>query len=300
MNDHDDDTPAYWDEYGLPYPYFGGKSRVAQEVWARFRGVTNYIEPFCGGCSVLLAREAPAGDETVNDLHGFIPNFWRSVRAAPDEVAYWCDYPVSEVDLHARHRWLVDRGKRLPDELRADPHFYDVKVAGWWVWGQSAWLGKLWCSDIRADYKIKPTHSRMGVHRKELPDLDALKTYFRLLCRRMRNVRILCGDWRRTITGSELGKNTGVFLDPPYIGKSDLYARHCRKVAKESYVWAVAHGDDIELSIAYCCESGQFPCPNGWSCYEWDGPSIFGSQPRKEHIFFSPFCQPHKGRTGYV
>jgi DNA adenine methylase len=29
-----------------PFPYFGGKSRISAEVWARVGDVARYIEPF--------------------------------------------------------------------------------------------------------------------------------------------------------------------------------------------------------------------------------------------------------------
>lgn len=32
--------------YKAPFPWFGGKSKVAAEVWRRFGDVTNYVEPF--------------------------------------------------------------------------------------------------------------------------------------------------------------------------------------------------------------------------------------------------------------
>ena len=31
-----------------PFPFFGGKSRVADNVWSRFGNVPNYVEPFAG------------------------------------------------------------------------------------------------------------------------------------------------------------------------------------------------------------------------------------------------------------
>lgn len=40
-----------------PFPYFGGKSRVAEPVWQRFDDVPNYVEPFAGFLAILLARE---------------------------------------------------------------------------------------------------------------------------------------------------------------------------------------------------------------------------------------------------
>lgn len=93
-----------------PFPWFGGKSRAAHLVWPRFGDVPNYVEPFAGSLAVMLRRPTPARIETVNDLDCFVANFWRAVRLAPEETAEWADWPVNEADLHARHRWLVNRG----------------------------------------------------------------------------------------------------------------------------------------------------------------------------------------------
>lgn len=63
-----------------PFPWFGGKRRVASEVWTRFGAVDNYVEPFFGSGAVLLGRPTPFdGTETVNDLDGYVANFWRAV-----------------------------------------------------------------------------------------------------------------------------------------------------------------------------------------------------------------------------
>lgn len=39
-----------------PFPWFGGKRKVAKEVWQRFGNVKNYVEPFFGSGAVLLGR----------------------------------------------------------------------------------------------------------------------------------------------------------------------------------------------------------------------------------------------------
>ena len=39
-----------------PFPYFGGKLRVAAQVWERFGDAPNYVEPFAGSLAVLLGR----------------------------------------------------------------------------------------------------------------------------------------------------------------------------------------------------------------------------------------------------
>lgn len=157
-----DPPPDWWcpDLTGqrAPFPWFGGKSKVAHLVWDRFGEVKNYVEPFYATGAVLLGRPHAPVIETVNDYDGFVVNFWRSIQWAPDVVAEHAHWPVLEADLHARHKWLVARRDRLRARLLEDPTFYDARSAGWWVWGLCAWIGSGWCQ---------------GCASKQLPDLGA-------------------------------------------------------------------------------------------------------------------------------
>lgn len=128
-----------------PFPWFGGKSRAAHLVWERFGNVRNYVEPFAGSLAVLLGRPWEPQIETVNDLDCWISNFWRAMQADPEELAYWADWPVNEADLHARHLWLVKQAD-FRERIKTDPDYFDVKIAGWWVWGISQWIGGGWCA----------------------------------------------------------------------------------------------------------------------------------------------------------
>jgi len=152
-----------------PYPYYGGKSAIADEVWKRFGRVDNYIEPFMGSLAVMLRRPAelmvPNGKETCNDLNHFLSNFWRAVKADPDGVAAHADHPILECDLHARHRFLMssDAAGEFRVKAKADPEYYDAKFAGWWVWGMCCWIGGGWCE---LDYNRMPeigNHNGRGV-----------------------------------------------------------------------------------------------------------------------------------------
>lgn len=127
-----------------PFPWFGGKSRVQAQVWDRFGDVRNYVEPFAGSLAVLLGRPSEPKIETVNDLDCWIANFWRALAGDPEQLAHHADWPVNEADLHARHLWLVKQTE-FRERMKTDPDYFDVKIAGWWVWGISQWIGSGWC-----------------------------------------------------------------------------------------------------------------------------------------------------------
>jgi DNA adenine methylase len=283
-----------------PFPYFGGKSRVAEEVWSRLGQVQNYVEPFAGSLAVLLAGPHEPKVETVNDKDGFIANFWRAVAHAPAEVARHADWPVSEADLEARHYWLVTEGAKRLAGILGEPDGCDPQVAGWWLWGCCAWIGSGWCSGDGpwrwngAAWK-KGTAGQginrqlphlgtagQGINRqlphlgdagrginRQLPHLgDAgrgIMDWMVALGARLRRVRICCGDWDRVCGPSVTVKNglTGVFLDPPYSasGRAEVYRRDDFKVALAARKWAIEAGRQLEMRIAFCGYEGEFPQP---------------------------------------
>ena len=117
--DHDEDDLDLI--FKSPYPWFGGKARIAKMVWRRFGRVQNYIEPFFGSGAVFLNRPQPFdGVECINDFDGMVSNFWRAVQADPAAVAHHADWPVVENDLTARHYWLVQQKDSLQARLDRD------------------------------------------------------------------------------------------------------------------------------------------------------------------------------------
>src|SRR4051794_3473469 len=64
-----------------PYPYFGSKRKVADDLWRLFGGVKKYVEPFLGSAAMLRHRPASPGLIcVVNDRNRYIANFWRAVQ----------------------------------------------------------------------------------------------------------------------------------------------------------------------------------------------------------------------------
>jgi site-specific DNA-adenine methylase len=126
-----------------PFPYFGGKSTVAPVIWAALGQPKHYIEPFFGSGAVLLARpdyNPQKHMETVVDKDGFVANAWRGMQFAPDELARYCDWPVNHADLNARRKYLNDNAGLL-QRLCDDPEYFDAKMAGYWIWAMSCWIG---------------------------------------------------------------------------------------------------------------------------------------------------------------
>ena len=135
-----------------PYPYFGGKLTVINDVWKCFGYTPNFVDPFFGGGSSLWMNPAfnwQTGQwsdnqkhlETVNDIDGMVSNFWRAIKWDAETVAKYADWPVNENDLHARHVWLVNQKDELQQRLEGAPDYFDAKVAGYWVWGICSWIG---------------------------------------------------------------------------------------------------------------------------------------------------------------
>ena len=166
-----------------PFPWFGGKSAAAEAVWAALGDPAHYVEPFAGSLAALLRRPALANrayySETVNDLDGLLVNAWRSIALSPAETAEAASWPVSECDLHARHLALLrwKNGGAVP-LLMGDPTYHDPVMAGWWLWGQSSWIGSGWCSgqgpwvvDDDGAFVKRPKTTEAGVKR-QLPHLS--------------------------------------------------------------------------------------------------------------------------------
>ena len=302
-------------EHKPPFPWFGGKSSVADVVWSALGDVKNYVEPFFGSGAVLFLRPGGAGAiETVNDFDGFVANFWRAMQHDSDAVAEHADNPVNECDLHARHLWLIGERERLTDRLAGDPEFYDAKAAGWWVWGQCCWIGSGWCSGkgpwISENGSMVLRNTGQGVNRKR-PHLGGqsangqgvlrgkvrgdgrlpwLKEYLAGFAARLRDVRVCCGDWSRVCGPSVTHRHglTGVFLDPPYADTAnrtgDLYAADCQEVAHDVREWAIEQGNNPRMRIVLAGYEGEHKMPSDWSIHSWSavgGYSLIGKDDDK-------------------
>jgi len=319
-----------------PFPYFGGKKKVASLIWKRFGVARNYCEPFGGSLAVLLGRPMPFdGTETVNDVNGWLQNAWRAIQADPDAVAQYADNPVTELDLHARgdaifyRGWTTAAGEKLtPDEfverMRSDEDWYDPKCAGWWIWGMASWIGDSWGRVPDNAKRDANGDAGRGVHR-QLPHLGnagrgddppgvtsrryALIEYMRQLAERLREVRVCCGDWTRVCGETPTVKLglTAMFFDPPYAvaDRNSVYGEHEDfDVAHAVRDYCIANGDNKLLRICLAgYEEHNELAEHGWEAVPWKTSGGYANQSsqgnknaKREVLWFSPHCV-HKERT---
>jgi len=301
-----------------PFPYFGGKSIVASDVWSALGDCAHYIEPFCGSCAVLLNRPSwhKGSIETVNDADGHIANVWRALQWNPDEVAKWCDWPVNHADLIARKRKLNLNTDVLLEKLCASPDYYDAKLAGYYVWSASCWIGSgLICPNqtphlsdsgtgVHAKGKIphicnggKSVHKKSMMAEESDPTKDVRAPYelrvyawFRALSERLRRVRVVCGDWRRVCGGNWQNDKgpCGMFFDPPYsevaTRTKDCYAVDSQSVAHDVRAWCLERGNeqDYRIVLAGYYEEHESLLDRGWDVRRWSAQGGYANLGKEE------------------
>jgi hypothetical protein len=263
---------------------------------------------------MLLGAPAAASLEVVNDASGFIANFWRAVKHQPAAVAEWADYPVSHIDLGARHGWLMEQRASIGAAMH-DPNWPgDAKVAGWWLWGQCCWIGSGWCDwnkgagTARRERRegcagsgegIDATSAGMGVQAAgQVPHAsDAGRgiwtssghtawRWLHKLAARLERVRVVHGDWNRCLNSHYGGSDTAVFLDPPYRAFEKLYGV-ATPVADAVAEWARSNAD---LRIALCGHAGDYDLPGlGCRCMVARQAHLCGRQDNRRgvHLVFA-------------
>jgi DNA adenine methylase len=122
-----------------PFMYPGNKYYIAPRVWELIdaSNVGLLVEPFVGSAALTLTRPNPKArtKEILNDLNGFIVNFWRATVKDPDGIYKLLNRPLSELDYHACWRYVADTdGQNFSKWLNSDIEFCDIKLAAYWAY----------------------------------------------------------------------------------------------------------------------------------------------------------------------
>ena len=300
-----------------PFPYFGGKSKIAHKIWQYLGQQKHYIEPFFGSGAVLLLRPdyiRGTHIETVCDKDGMLANVWRALKFKPEETAEWCDWPVNHIDLMARRRLLIKNEQYLIDNLVENDEWSDPKLAGYWIWAASCWIG---AGLTRLNARPHISNGGKGVHalgqRPHLSDggqgVHAKKSniydWFDTLSERLRHVRVVCGDWTRVCGGNWQDKSgtVGMYFDPPYGVKDrfkELYHHDSIEIAADVLKWCKERGKLSKYRIVISGYEEYEPLlEDGWIFETWKAQGGYGTKDNKnryrERLYISPYCinDPH-------
>lgn len=192
-----------------PIKWVGGKSRLRKQIVSLLPAHTCYVEPFCGAAWVLFAKPL-SQVEIINDIDGELINFFRVVKAKPEDFLQAFDWElVSRAEFNRLARLdPLD----LSDVERAHRFFYLI-MAGWG--------GEL-------NYPRFQTSITDGGHGNRLIGaIETLRQRIEPIHQRLRTVIIENLDWRECF---ERYNREGVvmYVDPPYPGNGVNYVHNMR------------------------------------------------------------------------
>jgi len=310
--------------YQAPFPYFGGKGMISEQVWKHLGDPDHYLEPFFGSGAVLLNRKDwKDKTETVCDADGHICNVWRSIQFSPEETAKWCDWPVNHADLMARKKYIIEHENYLLEGLVSDPKWHDVECAGYWIWAAGCWIG----SGLTRIGQIPNLGNKgEGVHKTQIcgkrphlsgkgmgvhkTSVSSIYDWFFELSDRLRRVRVVCGDFKRILGGDwqdNKWETVGIFFDPPYgeVGRrKNIYHKDSLFVSKEVEDWCLERGDkkNYRIVVAGYEQEYQLLREKGWKTFKWKTNGGYGKTAQnkkittgqinkhRETLFISPYC----------
>lgn len=187
-----------------PFPWFGGKQKLADEILALFPTHLVYVEVFGGGASVLLSKP-PAKLDVYNDLDEGLVNFFRCLRDAPDRLV-----PLLEITPYARSEWEAAKTGWWTAE---DP----VERARQWYVVASQSFGAMVARDARPSTGRGWGGERLGLMHlnRAASTANRVDNIWRFV-ERMRLVQIECLDWRACLDRYD-HSDCVFYLDPPYV-----------------------------------------------------------------------------------
>ncbi len=183
-----------------PFPYFGGKQTIADDLVALFPRHDGYIEPYAGGLAVLLAKPIERM-EVVNDINEDLVTFWRVLREQTDELVEVCNAtPHSYAEI--RLSWVREG---LDDLERARRVWVLLTQGRSSNWKKTGWR-----------FYLNPngTSSSMGQY------IRSYKARLVPAAERLMNVSLECRPALDVIADYGQHEANLLYVDPPYLGST--------------------------------------------------------------------------------
>ena len=201
---------------------------MVKKILSFFPVHEQYVEPFGGGASVLLAKE-PCPHETYNDIDSGLYNFF-SMLADPERF-----------ESFRRRVALLPYSRELYDDCRAtwrDEADPVLRAAKWFVVARQSFGGRFGASlgtTVSSSYRGMAGHNSKWLSAIEsLPNVHA----------RLQTVQIEKSDFRKILTRYD-GLEYLAYCDPPYVASTRKSGGYAHEMTDRD------HRDMIDLLLAY-------------------------------------------------
>jgi DNA adenine methylase len=178
-----------------PITYYGGKQKLSKVILSLIPEHICYVEPFFGGGAIFFAKE-PSNVECINDINGFVINFYKVLKQNYNELKRMLD-----ITLHSRQQYSEAKN------IYNNPIEYNDIQKAWafWVLSQEAYGSKMlggW-GFIKAN-----NNNALNIKNK-------IDNFIEDYSNRLRITQIECNDAIKVIKNFD-SKDTFFYLDPPY------------------------------------------------------------------------------------
>lgn len=193
------------------FGYPGSKTTLASWIIRHFPAHTQYVEPFGGAGSVLVAKER-SDIEVYNDINGDCVNFFRAVRDAPAQLKHKVSYTPYSRELFDEY---VKTYPNWPDDVveRALRFLYVqcASFAGKGILTNNPHYGKITPNSYRGNDGDVYAHK----WDKKSSHIDDLATRFK-------GVNIEKSDYQQ-IAEQYDHEDSFFYFDPPYVDVGNDY-----------------------------------------------------------------------------
>ncbi len=191
-----------------PFPWFGGKQKLADEILGLFPEHAVYVEVFGGGASVLLSKP-PATLDVYNDRDDGLVNFFEVLRDQPERLV-----AMLELTPYSRREWQRARATwfKVDDPVERARRWYVVASQSF-----GAMVARDSCAGWKQDVGCGWGGERLGrMHLSRAASTANRIDHIWRFVERMRLVQIEALDWRECLERYD-NEDCLFYLDPPYV-----------------------------------------------------------------------------------
>lgn len=252
-----------------PIQYTGSKWRIAPWIMGKFPKHESYIEPYCGGASVLF-RKRRSSIEVINDLDGAVINFFDVLRNRTDEL-------LRAIQLTPYARAEVIRAHTMTGNPLEDARRFYIRA-------------KMQFGGVKKDH---PNSWRYGKpNDKRSPMREWLNTAPLMnAAKRLQGVYIECDTALATIDRFD-STDSLFFIDPPYVAETRTDTDYIHEMTDSDHI---ALSDVLHKIKGMALISGYDSALyrtlyKDWACVTKKARTVNNVE-RIEHLWVSPNAQ---------